>query len=248
MAETTKSLGALLIVDDDQNVGTMLKDYFGAEGFTATAVRSGAEMRKKMGACDFDLVMLDIGLPGEDGLALAREIRASSDLGIVMLTGRGDIVDRIVGMELGADDYIAKPFHLREVLARVKAVLRRIRGDPGKGRVDLFPTGTGVGFGSWQFFPERRCLMDARGDEVALTSGEFEMLAALVRNAGRVLSRDQLIDITRGRSWAAIDRTVDVQIARLRKKIEKDPKRPSFIRSVRGTGYVFAAPIRKITG
>lgn len=249
LREFAKQTGSILIVDDNEKIRNMLHGYFESEGFDVAAVASGSEMHRTMAVQSVDLILLDIGLPGEDGLALARELRSKSGVGIIMLTGRSDLVDRIVGIEVGADDYIGKPFHLREVLARVKAVLRRVRGNEATGRpTEEGMSGPGVSFGQWQLYLDRRCLIDGDGTEIVLTSGEFDMLAALVRHPGRVLSRDQLMDLTRGRSWAAEDRTIDAQISRLRKKIELDPKRPAIIKSVRGVGYVFAAKVKPISG
>lgn len=243
-------ISSILVVDDDSRIRKLLEDYLGIEGFLVRSAAHGNGMRQQMEDGDFDLVLLDIGLPGEDGLTLARELRRVSTVGIIMLTGKADVIDRIVGIEVGADDYIAKPFHLREVLARVKAVLRRAH-DNGKSNIanpeeELLENGTA--FGQWQFFPARRSLIGLDGCEVALTSGEFDMLAALLRNPGRVLTRDQLMDITHGSNWAAVDRTIDAQIARLRKKIEPDVANPSLIKSVRGVGYVFSAKTRRIQG
>lgn len=243
-------IGTLLIVDDDEKTRNMLESYFSAEGFRVLLAASGAEMRSLISGPEIDLVLLDIGLPGEDGLKLAGELRQNSNIGIIMVTGRGDIVDRVVGIELGADDYISKPFHLREVLARVKAVLRRIGA--GARSKDAEPPDPGddvaLSFDKWRFYPDRRYLVDARGEEVALTTGEYDMLTALVRNAGRVLTRDQLMDLTRGRRWDAFDRTIDAQICRLRRKLEPDPRHPTLIKSVRGVGYVFTARVRQISG
>jgi DNA-binding response OmpR family regulator len=173
-----------------------------------------------------NVILLDVVMPGEDGLTLAREIRASSEVGIIMLTGRGDVLDRIVGLEVGADDYIAKPFHLREVLARVKSVLRR-REPPTmpSGRADEV-----IRFEGWRLDVVRRPLVSPTGEDVALTSGEFNLLAALAKHPGRVFGREALMDLTRCRSWDAFDRTIDAQVARLRKKIEADPRNPMLVK------------------
>ena len=183
------------------------------------------------------MILLDVVMPGEDGLTLAREIRAKSDVGIIMLTGRDDVLDRIVGLEVGADDYIAKPFHLREVLARVKSVLRRRRQMP--------PAATGevIRFEGWRLDVSRRQLISPKGEDVALTTGEFDLLAALARHPGRVLGREALMDLTRGRNWETFDRTIDAQVARLRKKIEADPKNPTLVKSICNVGYVFTGKV-----
>jgi two-component system, OmpR family, response regulator len=241
----------ILIVDDDPRVRTMLARYLGAEGFKVSEAGDGAAMRAALAGGNVGLVLLDLVLPGEDGLALAREVRAKSDeVGIVMVTGRNDVIDCVAGLEVGADDYIAKPFHLREVLARVRSVLRR-RARPGPASA-AGETGSGAGdggevfrFEGWTVEPARRRVTGSDGGEVALTTGEFDLLLAFVTHAGRVLERDRLMDLIKGREWAAYDRSIDQQIARLRRKIEADPASPSLIRSVRGVGYLFAADVRR---
>lgn len=227
----------ILVVDDDARIRQMLLRYFEDEGYRVTAVANGAGMRDCLRKSTVDVILLDLGLAGgEDGLTLAREIRSHSDVPIIMLTGRDDVVDRIVGLEIGADDYIPKPFHLREVLARLRTVLRR-RQSPHLGTaIESQPI---LRFDGWQLDVGRRQLLAADGTEVSLTTGEFDMLALLARQPGRVFARDMLMDLTRGRNLDAFDRTIDAQIARLRKKIERDPKRPALIKSVRGIGYVF---------
>lgn len=227
----------LLVVDDDARIRQMLIRYFEEEGFRVSAVGNGKAMRECLQRGGVDIVLLDLVLGGgEDGLELAREIRSRSDLPIIMLTGRDDVVDRIVGLEVGADDYMAKPFHLREVLARVRTVLRRKQ--PAE-RSDRQETGDVLRFDGWSLDLGRRKLTTAGGDEIVLTTGEFDLLAVLARYPGRVFSRDTLMELTRARSLEAFDRTIDAQIARLRKKMEPDPGRPVWIKSVRGVGYVF---------
>ncbi|MDE1992153.1 MAG: response regulator [Rhizobiaceae bacterium] len=229
----------VLVVDDDPRIRQMLTRYFEDEGYLVTSAGSGVEMRTRLKQDRFDIILLDLILPGgEDGLTLAREIRAQSDVPIMMLTGRDDVVDRIIGLEMGADDYIAKPFHLREVHARMKSILRRhkvVPRTPEASQDDI------AHFDGWQLNFDRRQLLAADGSEVELTTGEFDMLAVFVRHAGRVLGREVLMDLTRGRNLEAFDRTIDAQIARLRKKIEKDPKHPKLIKSIRGVGYVFTS-------
>ncbi|CAK03736.1 putative two-component regulator response regulator protein (plasmid) [Rhizobium johnstonii 3841] len=217
----------------------MLTRYFEDEGYAVSSASDGIEMRVHMRQQSFDAILLDLVLPGgADGLDLAREIRAQSDVPIMMLTGRDDVVDRIVGLEIGADDYVAKPFHLREVHARLKSILRR-RQSSGPNAEPV--SEEIVGFEYWKLNLSRRQLVDPQGAEIELTTGEFDMLATFVRHAGRVLTRDVLMDLTRGRNLEAFDRTIDAQIVRLRRKIETDPKRPQFIKAVRGVGYVFTA-------
>ncbi len=221
----------------------MLTRYFEQEGCRVSAAADGAAMRAQLSAMPVDVILLDVVMPGQDGLTIAREIRATSDVGIIMLTGRDEVLDRVVGLEVGADDYIAKPFHLREVLARVKSVLRRRKPaqDPAVGSK---ATGEDViRFDGWLLDTARRRLVSPSGDDVALTSGEFDLLAALAKHPGRVFSREALMEHTRGRGMRAFDRTIDAQIARLRKKIEPNPKNPTIVKSVRAVGYVFARKV-----
>lgn len=238
----------ILIVDDDAKIRQMLTRYLTDEGFQVSSAANGAEMRELLARAKIELVVLDLVLPGEDGFQLAREIRAqpgSGTIGIIMLTGRSDMVDTVVGLELGADDYIAKPFHLREVLARIKSVLRRLRPvvPPEPSSEAHTVEGEVVRFDGWQLDLGRRELRAPDGSEIALSTGEFDLLATFAKHPGRVLNRDQLMDLTRGRQWEAIDRSIDAQVARLRRKIEPDPKHPTLVKSVRGVGYVFAARI-----
>ncbi len=234
----------ILGVDDDQRIRQMLTRYFEQEGYRVSVASDGPTMRAQL-TDPVDVILLDVVMPGEDGLTLARQIRASSDVGIIMLTGRDDVLDRVVGLEVGADDYIAKPFHLREVMARVKSVLRR-RG-PRPDQPSRAPTHGSddevIAFDGWRLDTGRRRLLSPRAEEVALTTGEFDLLSALVKHPGRVFGREALMDLTRGRSWDAFDRTIDAQVARLRKKIEIDPKNPALVKSVRGVGYVFTGKI-----
>jgi len=232
----------ILIVDDDPRIRQMLVRYFEQEGYRVSVAPDGPAMRAQLGAAPVDVILLDVVLPGEDGLSLAREIRAKSDVGIIMLTGRDDVLDRVVGLEVGADDYIAKPFHLREVLARVKSVQRRRRSAREPQARDE-AIGEVIRFEGWFLDIGRRRLVSPTGADVALTTGEFDLLVALAKHPGRVFGREALMDFTRGRSWEAFDRTIDAQVARLRKKIEPDPKNPTLVKSVRGVGYVFTGKI-----
>jgi two-component system phosphate regulon response regulator OmpR len=233
----------ILVVDDDPKIRQMLSRYLEEEGFDVTLASTGGEMRDALARSRADLVLLDLVLPGEDGLLLAREIRAQAGrTGIIMVTGRSDMVDTVVGLEVGADDYIAKPFHLREVLARIKSVLRRLQPPPGAaafGPIEPL-VGEALRFDGWRIDFDRREVRRPDGAQVPLTSGEFDLLAVFVRHPGRVLTRDMLMDLTRGRQWEAFDRAIDAQVARLRRKIESNPKAPAIIKSVRGIGYVFA--------
>ncbi len=226
----------ILVVDDDPRICQMLQRYFEEEGYEVTVVHDGHAMKRAMSAVTFDAILLDLVLPGDDGLTLAREIRAGSDIPIIMLTGRDDVIDRIVGLEIGADDYIAKPFHLREVLARLRTILRRRRPAP-----TAAPEASElICFDGFTLDIGRRVLSSGDNANIELTTGEFDMLAVLAKSPRRVLTREALMDMTRGRNLEAFDRTIDAQIARLRKKIERDPKKPEIIKSVRGIGYVFA--------
>lgn len=213
MASLKEAAAHVLVVDDDQRIRLMLSRYFEKEGYRVSVAADGLAMRAQL-TDTIDVILLDVVMPGEDGLSLAREVRGKSDVGIIMLTGRDDVLDRIVGLEVGADDYIPKPFHLREVLARVKSVLRR------RGRRTI-PSGVTVEvirFEGWRLDVACRQLVSPNGEDVALTTGEFDLLAALASHPGRVLSRETLMDLTRGRSLESFDRTIDAQVARLRKK------------------------------
>jgi two-component system phosphate regulon response regulator OmpR len=227
----------ILVVDDDPRIRQMLQRYFEQEGYKVTCAANGKEMRSALGAANFDIVLLDLVLPDQDGIDLAREIRSGSNVPIMILTGREDVVDCVVGLEVGADDYVVKPFHLREVHARLKSILRRYKASPN-------PISNGddvLVFEGWQLDRDKRKLLNPESIEIELSTGEFEMLDAFVRNAGRVLSRDMLMDLTRHRERDAFDRSIDTQISRLRRKIEIDPARPELIKSVRSVGYVFTA-------
>ncbi|WP_018860163.1 response regulator [Rhizobium sp. 42MFCr.1] len=229
----------ILVVDDDARIRQMLVRYFEDNGFRVTAVGNGTAMRSELARESYAAIFLDLVLPnGENGLELLRELRGTSDVPVLMLTGQDDVTDKVVGLEVGADDYIAKPFHLRELLARLRTVLRRrtSSGLPSKsGALDE----ESLEFEGWRLDISRRRLTSPLGADVSLTTGEFDMLLVFVRNRGRVLSRDKLMDLTRNRNLEAFDRAIDAQIVRLRKKIETDPKSPELIQSVRGVGYVF---------
>ncbi|WP_319529860.1 response regulator [uncultured Cohaesibacter sp.] len=224
----------ILIVEDELTSRTMLSGYFESEGYLITEAESGAEMRRAFAAGKIDLIMLDIHLPDEDGLTLLKDVRRYSDVGIIMVTGKSDDVDRIVALEMEADDYVTKPFNPRELLARAKNVIRRVRA----ARHNSTPNRV-VRFANWQLDLDQRLLIDRNDETVHLTRGEFELLSALTSHKGQVLTRDNLLDHLNNRQFDPNDRTVDVLIARLRKKIEVDPKDPSLIVTVHGVGYVF---------
>ncbi|NOV21037.1 response regulator [Ensifer adhaerens] len=234
----------VLIVDDDERIRQMLHRYLQDQGFRVSVAGDGRAMRDCLTRGGIDIVLLDVVLPDADGFALARDLRSRSDIPFIMLTGRNDVVDRVVGLELGADDYIAKPFHLRELLARIRVALRR-RRPVTEGHVEARESEVFC-FEGWQLDVARRELWSRAGEEIRLTTGEFDMLCVFVKHPGRVMAREMLMDLTRGRNLEAFDRTIDAQVARLRRKIEADPANPSLIKSVRGVGYLFSArPVRQ---
>ena len=226
----------VLIVEDDEVARTKLAGYLETAGHRVSEAIDGQTLRQIMLSDPVDLVLLDINLPGEDGLDLTRFIRATSDVGIILVTGRTDDVDRIVGLEIGADDYITKPFNPRELLARVKTLLRRTtaRGP------SVTETRT---FSGWRFDTRSRRLVSPAGDKVALTRAEFELLSALIARPATVLTRERLLGCITHRSWDPSDRTVDVLVRRLRQKLEIDPQAPELIITVHGEGYMFAAEV-----
>jgi two-component system OmpR family response regulator len=237
----------LLIVDDDPEIRDLLARFLDARGYRVDTAADGAAMFAALEAGAFDLVVLDLMLPGEDGLSLCRRLRRESELPVVMLTALGEEPDRIAGLEVGADDYVSKPFSPRELLARIRAVLRRYeRAEQRTAPLpDAPPAREWWCFAGWRLDPATRELKDPGGVVVALTAGEFDLLRALVERPQRVLSRDQLLDLTRGREPGPFDRSVDVQLGRLRRKIEPDPKHPRLIKTVRGGGYVLAAAVHR---
>jgi two-component system phosphate regulon response regulator OmpR len=238
----------ILVVDDDQRIRTMLSRYLSGEGFRVSEAADGHAARTAFDHGTIDLVLLDLVMPGEDGFAVARLIRQRSDVPIIMLTGKGDLIDRVAGLEAGADDYIGKPFHLREVLARIRTVLRRSHASSLSRTEARDPEtqsreATALTFDGWEFDLARRELRTCDGNVVSLTTGEFDLLRVFVLHPQRVLSRDQLMDMVKGRDWSAYDRAIDTQIVRIRKKIESDPSKPTLIKTVRSAGYVFAASV-----
>ena len=230
----------VLIVEDDQDVRETTAEYLSSHGFEVEVAIDGKAMRAALARRVPDVVLLDLRLPGEDGLSLARHLRQNHDVAIVMVTGAGDVVDRVVGLEVGADDYIAKPFDPRELLARVKSVLRRVRsqGAAGAARAGA-DGGKSVRVGECTLDISAHRLLGAAGDEIPITSMEFDLLRVFAEHPNQVLSRDQLLTLTRNREWEPFDRSVDIRIARLRRKIEADPESPRIIKTVRGAGYVF---------
>lgn len=230
----------VLVVDDETDVRATLRDYLSAHGYDVVEAPSGEAMRAALAQSLPDVVLLDIGLPGEDGLSLARYLREHYDLAIIMVTGAGEVVDRIVGLEVGADDYVAKPFDLRELLARLKSVLRRYQGDAARGAIDSAgKDGRRIDIGELVLEIDARRLLAADGSEIPLTAMELDLLKVLAERPNRVLSRDQLLNLTCNRDWDPYDRSIDIRVARLRRKIEADPDNPRIIKTVRGHGYVF---------
>ena len=234
----------ILVVDDHREIRELLARYFEKNGLRVSAADGGAGMRQIMRAAAIDVVVLDIMMPGEDGLTLCRQIRQTSDVPIVLLTAVSEETDRIVGLELGADDYVTKPFNPRELLARIRAILRRVasatRGDPSAPR-------TLYRFDRWTLDPASHALLDESGEPVALGTAEFRLLQAFVSRPGMVLTRDQLLDITAGRNAQIFDRSIDNLVSRLRRRIERDPQQPALIKTVWGDGYMFAGRVEETT-
>lgn len=233
----------ILVVDDEDQIRSLLRNLLEREGFCVSEASSSAEALEILARETQSLVTLDINLAGEDGFALARDIRSRLDVPIIMISGKADEIDRIVGLELGADDYIVKPFNLREVLARIRAVLRRY--EPRAAAPARASGRTQVGFAGWQIDVEGRELRDPTGHLVDLTTAEFNLLTIFLERPKRVLSRDQLLDLLKGAEWSPFDRSIDTLIARLRKKIETDAERPGLIKTVRGVGYVFSVDVTR---
>jgi len=233
----------ILVVDDDREIRELVAKFLTRHSFRVTTAANGKEMRRALADQRIDLVVLDLMLPGEDGLSLCRALRTESDLPVIMLTAMREDIDRIVGLEIGADDYLPKPFNPRELLARIRAVLRRAGAMTSRSATNA--PGPILRFAGWRLEPEQRRLVGPNGSEAELTGGEFDLLLAFAERPGRVLSRDQLLDLTRGREVVPFDRSVDSQISRLRRKIESDPSRPALIKTVRGGGYVFTPIVER---
>ncbi len=231
--------GHLLIVDDDRELCQLLSDYLQREGFHVHAVHDGRQLWAALDAQSPDLMLLDIMLPGDDGLTLCRQLRVHSRLPIIMLTAKGDDIDRILGLEMGADDYLPKPFNPRELLARIKSVLRRSQAAPVTGEVRYFH------FAGWTLDVATRQLIDRTGLVIPLSSREYHLLRAFVDHPQRLLTRDQLIDWTQGREATPFDRSIDMQISRLRKRLGDDPRHPHLIKTLRNEGYLLATPVRR---
>ena len=233
----------ILVVDDDREIRDLLAKFLERQRFRVTTARDAREARRVWPNGHFQLVVLDLMLPGEGGLDFARWLRTQSDVPIVMLTALGEETDRIIGLELGADDYLSKPFNPRELLARIRAVLRRA-GEPSEKREEK--PARGLHFSGWTLEPTRRRLLSPDGVEVPLTGGEYDLLVALVDRANKVLTRDMLLDLLRGRQAGPFDRAIDVAISRLRRKLEDDGRHAQLIKTVRGGGYVLAAEVTRV--
>jgi two-component system OmpR family response regulator len=233
----------ILIVDDDAEIRSLLSAYLTKNGLKATAVPDGKALWPALLAGRVDLIVLDLMLPGDDGLTLCRTLRARHiETPVIMLTARGDETDRILGLEMGADDYLAKPFSARELLARIKVVLKRVRSLPPNLRPDDSAT---LQFGDWQLDNHQRTLISPQGEVLPLSGAEFRLLRIFLAHPHRVLNRDQLVDLTQGREADPLDRSIDVQVSRLRQRLGDDPKDPRLIKTVRGEGYVLAVAVGK---
>jgi two-component system OmpR family response regulator len=231
----------VLVVDDDAEIRALLGEYLERNGFRVSLATDGREMRRTLEASRPDIVVLDVMLRGEDGLALCRDLRARSTLPVIMLTAKVDEIDRIVGLEMGADDYLPKPFNPRELLARIKGILRRTRALPPS-RSDARK----VSFGGWQLDFTARQLVAPDGVVIALSSAEFRLLSVFVEHPNRVLQRNQLMDLTLGRDGTPFDRSIDVQVSRLRTRLRDDAREPRLIKTVRSEGYVLAVPVERL--
>jgi two-component system, OmpR family, response regulator len=231
----------VLIVDDDAELRALLGEYLGRNGFRISLAMDGMEMRRALDTSSPDIVVLDIMLPGEDGLVLCRDLRARSNLPVIMLTARVDELDRIIGLEMGADDYLAKPFNPRELLARLKSILRRTRALP-PARVDV----RRVRFAGWIVDLLARQLVAPEGVLIPLSGAEFRLLSVFIEHPNRVLNRNQLMDLALGREATAFDRSIDVQVSRLRTRLRDDAREPSIIKTVRNEGYVLAAAVERV--
>ena len=229
----------VLVVDDDPEISSMLSRYLQRQGLGVRIAQDGAQVRAALNAPDFDVVLLDLGLPDMDGLGLMRELRSCWHGPVIIVSGRGESVERVIGLELGADDYVSKPFDLRELLARIRSVLRRTQSAPVVEIAHRF------NFDGLSLDVAARQLTGRGGENISLTTGELELLLTFVRRPHQVLSRDQLMNAVHGRDAGPYDRAIDVQIGRLRRKVELDPGDPRLIKSVRGAGYLFASPVQR---
>jgi two-component system OmpR family response regulator len=232
----------ILVVEDDREISALVARYLQANECRVSVADDGRAMDRVLAESRIDLIVLDLMLPGEDGLSLCRRLRAASAVPIVMLTAKSEEIDRIIGLEMGADDYLPKPFNPRELLARIRAVLRRRTVEPASA---AGPAGQVLSFAGWQAHLTLRELVNPAGAKVALTGAEFDLLHAFCERPGRVLSRDQLLDLTQGRVAGPFERSIDVLVSRLRQKIERDPREPEYIKTIRSSGYVFTPSVER---
>ena len=230
----------ILIVDDDREIRSLLAEYLDANGFRTLTAADGQAMRRTLDSSHVDLIVLDLTLPGEDGLTLCRDLRAQSSLPVVMLTARSAALDRILGLEMGADDYLPKPFEPRELLARIRSVLRRTQALPPNMEP---PRARAMRFAEWTLDLTARHLVNAKGVVVALSGAEFRLLKTFLEHPNRVMNRDQLLNMTQGRDADPFDRSVDLQVSRLRQKLGEDAKSPQIIKTVRNEGYLLTVPV-----
>ncbi|WP_036279244.1 response regulator [Methylocystis sp. ATCC 49242] len=233
---------SVLLVEDDAEIGELVSRYLENNGMDVTLVADGAAMDARFSKESFDILILDLNLPGEDGLSICRRVRTTHEIPIIILTANGEDVEKILGLEMGADDYIVKPFNSRELLARVRAVLRRTEA---RGRIDDRSPRQGYQFLGWRMDLLSREVVSPEDTKVAMTGAEFDLLHALCENPNRVLTRDQLISMTHGPTSGPFERSIDVLVSRLRQKLEKDPRNPSIILTVRSEGYLFSAPVTR---
>jgi len=229
----------VLLVEDDTVISRMLAETLAESGFAARAASTASEMDRMLERGDIDIVLLDVMLPGEDGFSICRRLRAASGVPIIMVTALDADVDRIIGLEIGADDYVAKPFNTRELIARIRALMRRV-GSSGAANSNRFRS---LRFAGWRVFPAERQLYNPDGVRVTTTSAEFDLLLAFCQNPGRVLTREQLLDLTHGGLAGPIERSIDVHVSRIRQRIEADPRDPTLIKTVRLGGYVFTPSV-----
>lgn len=236
-------IDTVLVVDDDSDIRELVVDYLNSAGYRATGAANGKAMRAYLANHQVDLVVLDVMMPGDDGLTLCRELRSDryQNLPVLMLTARSDDADRILGLEMGADDYLVKPFVARELLARIKAILRRYRALPPN--LQITDAGRLVAFGRWQLDTAARHLIDDDGLVVALSGAEYRLLRVFLDHPQRVLNRDQLLSLTQGRDAELFERSIDLLVSRLRQRLSDDAREPAYIKTVRSEGYVLAMPV-----
>ncbi len=236
-----ETLPKILVVDDDSEIRSLLKSYLLKNQYRVDTAAEGREMFKLLEQQRFDLIVLDLMMPGDDGLTLCRKLRADSNIPVIMLTAKGDEMDRIVGLEMGADDYLPKPFNPRELLARIKTVLRRTHPD-----IKASQNSSGYSFDGWQLNTANHQLTSPDGEVESISHSEFTLLKVFLENSGRILSRDQLLDFTKGRSAGPFDRAIDVQVGRLRKRLNDTASEPTMIKTARGEGYIFIADVKRL--